>query len=66
MIGIFITVAFVISAWLLFNRNIFVNYALLLIFIASLVIFGAYEFSHINIKEFEFFKPDAQIGRAHV
>ena len=59
MIGIFLTVAFLISGWLLYNRNIFVNYTLLVIFMALLVFFGCYEFNHINIKELEFFKPDA-------
>lgn len=59
MIGIFITVAFSISGWLFFNRNRIVNYALLLIFMALLVSFGVYEFNHINIRELEFFNPDA-------
>ena len=59
MIGIFLTGAFIISGWLYFNRNIFVNYALLLIFIGFLSVFGFFEYHHINIREMEFFKPDA-------
>ena len=59
MIGIFLTGAFIISGWLLYNRNIFVNYALLAIFMALLLVFGLYEFNHINIRELEFFNPDA-------
>ena len=59
MIGIFLTGAFIISGWLYFNRNIFVNYALLLIFIGFLSVFVFFEYHHINIREMEFFKPDA-------
>ena len=59
MIGIFLTGAFVISGWLLLNRNIFINYTLLVIYMALLVVFGVFEFNHLNIKEFEFFRPDA-------
>lgn len=59
MIGIFLTAAFIISGWLLYNRNIFINYSLLVIFMALLVFFGIYEFNHINVAELEFFKPDA-------
>ena len=59
MIGIFLTGAFIISGLLIFNRNIFVNYALLVIFIAFFSVFGFFEFHHINVTELEFFKPDA-------
>lgn len=59
MIGIFITGAFIISGWLFFNRNIVVNYALLVIFMAMLVAFGFFEYNHLNITELVFFKPDA-------
>ncbi len=59
MIGIFLTGAFVISGWLLLNRNIFINYTLLVIYMALLVVFGVFEFNHLNINEFEFLRPDA-------
>jgi len=59
MIGIFLTGAFVISTWLFFNRNIFINYALLVLFMALLVVFGITEYNHLNISELGFFKPDA-------
>ena len=59
MIGIFITGAFIISGWLFFNRNKFINYALLVIYIAMLVAFSFFEYNHINITELEFFTPDA-------
>ncbi len=59
MIGIFLTVASTISAGLFFNRNKFVNYALLAIFSALLVVFSIAEYNHLNSTELEFFKPDA-------
>jgi len=59
MIGIFLTGAFFISGWLFFNRNKFINYALLVIFSALLVVFSAVEYNQLNIVELEFFKPDA-------
>ncbi len=59
MIGIFLTLAFSISAGLFFNRNKFVNYALLVVFSALLVVFSITEYNHLNITELEFFKPDA-------
>ena len=59
MIGIFLAGAFVIGGLLFFNRNKFINYALLVIFSALLVVFSIYEYNHLNITELEFFKPDA-------
>ena len=59
MIGIFITSAFIISGCLFFNRNKFINYTLLAIFIALLVVFSFFEYNHLNITELVFFKPDA-------
>lgn len=59
MIGIFLTGAFIISGWLFFNRNRLVNYALLVVFMALLVLFSATEYNHLNMTELEFFKPDA-------
>lgn len=59
MIGIFLAGAFVIGGSLFFNRNKFINYALLVIFSALLIVFSFYEYSHINITELQFFTPDA-------
>ena len=59
MIGIFLAGAFAISLGLFFNRNKLVNYALLFVFSALLVVFSIYEYNHINVVELEFFKPDA-------
>jgi len=59
MIGIFLTGAFLISGWLFFNRNKFINYALLFIFMAMLVVFSVVEYNNLNIVELQFFKPDA-------
>ena len=59
MIGIFITGAFIISGLLFINRNIFINYALLVVFMVFLVVFSFFEYNHINIRELEFFKPDS-------
>ena len=59
MIGIFITVAFIISGLLFLNRNIVVNYALLVLYAAVLLAFSFYEYTHLNISELVFFKPDS-------
>ena len=59
MIGIFLTVAFIIGGCLFFNRNMLINYTLLVFFMALLVVFSIVEFNHLNIKELQFFKPDA-------
>ena len=59
MIGIFLTGAFVISGLLFFNRNKLINYALLFVFVGLLIVFSLVEYTHLNIKELEFFKPDA-------
>jgi hydrogenase-4 component F len=59
MIGIFITGACIISGWLFFNRNIVINYALLVLFAIFLVVFSYFEYNHLNIIELGFFKPDA-------
>ena len=59
MIGIFLAGAFVISGWLFFNRNKFINYALLVIFSALMVVFSIVEYNNLNIVELQFFKPDS-------
>lgn len=59
MIGIFLTGAFIISGALFLNRNIVVNYALLLVYVVLLCSFGFFEYHSINVRELEFFKPDA-------
>ena len=59
MIGIFLAGAFFISGWLFFNRNKFINYALLVIFSALMVVFSIVEYNNLNIVELQFFKPDS-------
>jgi hydrogenase-4 component F len=59
MIGIFLSGALLISGWLVFNRNIVINYLLLAVYLILLVVFGVYEFNHLNVKELVFFNPDA-------
>jgi hydrogenase-4 component F len=59
MIGIFITVAFIISGLLFLNRNIVVNYTLLVLYAAVLLAFSFFEYNHLNISELVFFKPDS-------
>jgi hydrogenase-4 component F len=59
MIGIFLPGALLISLGLFFNRNKLVNYTLLVVFCVLLVVFSFVEYSHINITELQFFKPDA-------
>ena len=41
------------------NRNKFINYALLTIYVALLIVFSFFEYNHLNITELVFFKPDA-------
>ena len=59
MIGIFITVAFIISGLLFLNKNIVVNYSLLVLYAAVLLAFSFFEYNHLNISELVFFKPDS-------
>jgi hydrogenase-4 component F len=59
MIGIFYISALLISIWLFFNRKKFINYALLILFLGLLVVFGWVEFNHRNIDELKLFRPDS-------
>ncbi len=59
MIGIFLTGALIISCWLFLNRNTFINYTLLGLFLILLISFGIYEYNHRDIIEMQFFCPDA-------
>ncbi len=59
MIGIFLAGAFVISGCLFFNRNKFINYALLVIFMAMLVVFSVAEYNNLNTVELQFFRADS-------
>lgn len=59
MAGIFLIGALVISLWLFFNRNTFINYALLILYLALLWSLGIYEYHHLNVTELEFFTPDS-------
>ena len=59
MIAIFLIITFIIGAWLFFNRNTFVNYTLLVIYLVLLWILGITEFRNLNVTQFDFFKPDS-------
>jgi len=59
MIIIFLIATLIISGWLFINRSTFVNYFLLITYLALLWFFGIYEYKHLNITELEFFKPDS-------
>ncbi len=59
MIGYYLTGALIISLSLLFNRNKLVNNILITVFLVLQWAFTIYEYNHINIKELEYFKPDA-------
>lgn len=59
MIGIFLISALVIGSWLFFNRNTFVNYSLLVVYLALLWIFGINEYKRLDHIELGFFKPDS-------
>jgi len=59
MASIFLIGVLVISLVLFFNRNTFVNYTLVVLYIALLWFFGIYEYRHLNITDLEFFTPDS-------
>ncbi len=59
MIGIYLFIAFIISAVLFFNRNTIINNALLVAFTILQIAFTVYEYYHLNITELQYFKPDA-------
>jgi hydrogenase-4 component F len=55
----FFVISVLISVLLYLNKKAIVNYALLCVYIVLLVSFCIYEYRHINIPEYELFKPDA-------
>jgi hydrogenase-4 component F len=59
MIGIFLIGVLIISVWLYFNRNTFVNYSLVSLFIALLWGLGIYESQNMNLTQLVFFKTDS-------
>jgi hydrogenase-4 component F len=59
MIIIFLIGTLIISGWLFINRNTFVNYSLLIVYLVFLWVLGIYEYQHLNVIEFNFFKPDS-------
>jgi hydrogenase-4 component F len=59
MIGIFLTGTLITGLLLYFNKNTFFHYALVVVYAVFLIVFGIYEFIHINQTEYLFFKPDA-------
>lgn len=59
MIGIFLVTVLIICCWLYFNRNTFVNYSLVTLYVGLLWGLGIYEFQNLNVLEMGFFKADA-------
>jgi hydrogenase-4 component F len=59
MIVIFLIGTLIIIGCLIFNRNTFINHTLIIGYLSLLWIFGIYEYHHLNITEFEYFKPDS-------
>jgi hydrogenase-4 component F len=59
MIAIFLLGTLLICSLLFFNKNTILNYSLVIIYAILLWALGFYEYNHINIVEFEYFKPDA-------
>ncbi len=59
MIVIFLIATFIIGVTLYFNRNTFVNYLLVILYILALCGLGVFECFHLNTVQFEYFKPDA-------
>lgn len=59
MIGIFLTGALIIGGLLFLNRNTFVNYSLLIVYLVLLWLLGIYEYNHLNVSQYVFFKPDS-------
>lgn len=59
MIVAFLIGTILISGGLFFNRNTFVNYFLLGLYLILLWFFGIYEYLHLNLTEFAYFTPDA-------
>lgn len=59
MIGIYLPGAFVIGGLLFFNRNRLLNNILIIAFLVLQWVFTVYEYRHINITEFNYFRPDS-------
>jgi len=59
MIGFYLAGAFIISLSLFLNRNKLVNNLLIITFLLLQWGFTIYEYCHLNIKELQYFKPDA-------
>jgi len=59
MIGIYLIIAFIISGVLFFNRSAKLNNILLIVFLLLQCVFTFYEYTHLNVFELQFFKPDA-------
>ncbi|HEY4788601.1 MAG TPA: proton-conducting transporter membrane subunit [Bacteroidales bacterium] len=59
MIGFYLGGAFLISVLLFLNRNKLMNNLLVIAFLTLQWGFTIYEYLHINIKELDYFKPDA-------
>ncbi|HPE85954.1 MAG: proton-conducting transporter membrane subunit [Bacteroidales bacterium] len=59
MTGIFLIGTILIGVLLYLNKNTIVHYSVVGVYVLLLVVFGGYEYLHINETENLFFKPDA-------
>ena len=59
MIGLFLTGVLIICGSLFINRNKWVNYSLVALFVILLWILGIYEYQNQNLQQFIFFKSDS-------
>ncbi len=59
IIGTFLAGVLLICGCLIFNRNKFINYLLVVLFGIMLLAFGAYQYNNINTIQLSFFKPDS-------
>ena len=59
MTGIYLSVAFVISGLLFFNRDRVLNYLLVTCFLILQIGFTVYEYLHINKTELNYFTADS-------
>lgn len=59
MIGIYLLVAFLLSALLFINRKKRINNLLIAIFLVAQWLFTIYEYIHLNTIQFDYFKSDA-------
>lgn len=59
MTAIFLLGTLLVTIGLVFNKNTFINYTLIVIYLTFLWVFGIYEYLHLNIIDLVYFKPDS-------